>query len=135
MKILVIGGAGYIGSSVSQRLWEEGHDVTVLDLLLFGGESLVHLIGKPRFQLIKGDLRDEEALARIMPGHDAVILLAAIVGEPACNRDRENAVQTNLHGARKVLHAAQQAQVARFIFSSTCSNYGVSETDRLPRSG
>lgn len=131
MKILVVGGAGYIGSMVSQKLWEEGHDVTVLDLLLFGGESLIHLLGKDRFQLIPGDIRDVADVQRAVSGHDAVILLAAIVGEPACNRDRSAAVETNLHGARNVLNAANEADVQRFVFSSTCSNYGVSGSEAL----
>ena len=129
MKILVVGGAGYIGSMVSQTLWEAGHQVTVLDLLLFGGESLLHLIGRPRFELVPGDIRDEASLQHVIPGHEAVILLAAIVGEPACNRDQENALKTNLHGARNVLSIAKRAGVARFIFSSTCSNYGISDAN------
>jgi nucleoside-diphosphate-sugar epimerase len=131
MKVLVIGGAGYIGSVLSQRLWQQGYQVTVLDQLLFGGESILHLFGKPGFRLVQGDLRDEQVLADVLPGHDAVILLAAIVGEPACNRDPETAVETNLHGTLKVLSASRQAGVERFVFSSTCSNYGVSEADTL----
>ena len=131
MKVLVVGGAGYIGSSVSRRLWEQGCDVTVLDLLLFGGESLIPLIGKDRFTLVQGDLRNDDLLAKTVAEHDAVILLAAIVGEPACNRDPETAMDTNLHGARKVLAAAHKAGVKRFVFSSTCSNYGVSSEKGL----
>lgn len=131
MKVLVIGGAGYIGSTLSRDLWEHGHDVTVLDLLLFGGESLVPLLGKPRFRLVPGDLRNEELLRKIIPGHDAIVLLAAIVGEPACNRDPELAVETNLVGARKVLRVAHESDVERFVFASTCSNYGVSADSGL----
>ncbi len=131
MKILVIGGAGYIGSTVSRHLWERGHDVTVLDRLLFGGESLLPLICKPHFRLVPGDLRNEQLLAQVVPGHDAVCLLAAIVGEPACNRDPDLAVDTNLHGARKVLAVSQSAGVDRLIFASTCSNYGVSAPNQL----
>jgi len=129
MKVLVIGGAGYIGSTLTRNLWSRGDDVTVLDLLLFGGESLVSLWGQPNFKLRAGDLRDERLLAEVVPGHDAVVLLAAIVGEPACNRDPQNAVDTNLNGARKVLAACRAAGVPRLVFASTCSNYGVSESD------
>jgi nucleoside-diphosphate-sugar epimerase len=131
MNVLVIGGAGYIGSTLCRDLWEHGHHVTALDLLLFGGESLVPLLGKPRFRLVPDDLRNEETLARLMPGQDAVVLLAAIVGEPACNRDSELAVDINLHGARKVQAAARAAGVERFVFASTCSNYGVSDSENL----
>tara|TARA_R110000850_G_scaffold272385_1_gene407526 strand:- start:236 stop:1198 length:963 start_codon:yes stop_codon:yes gene_type:complete len=129
MKVLVLGGAGYVGSTVSRELWENGYEVTVLDLMSFGGESLVSLNGKPRFNIIKGDIRDSELLADIMPGFDAVYVLAAIVGEPACNRDSDTAVDINLGGTLKSLAAAKKAGVKQFIFASTCSNYGISEDD------
>jgi len=131
MNVLVIGGAGYIGSALTAHLLDHGHRVTVLDLLLFGGESLSPLAGRPDFRLVQGDLRREDTLADVIPEHDAVVLLAAIVGEPACNRDPKAAVDTNLDGARKVLEASRQAGVARFVFSSTCSNYGISDCGDL----
>jgi nucleoside-diphosphate-sugar epimerase len=131
MKVLVVGGAGYIGSVLSKSLWSGGHDVTVLDLMLFGDESLRHLLGEKRFRVVHGDIRDIDALRDIVPGHDALILLAAIVGEPACNRDEAAAVETNLQGTRNVLKVAKEANVSRFIFASTCSNYGVSNSDDL----
>ena len=127
MKALVVGGAGYVGSTLSRELWEAGYDVTVLDLMAFGAESLVPLYGKPRFRIVRGDVRDRACLDAVVPGHDAVFLLASIVGEPACNRDPETAVATNLDGARNVLAAAQKAGVERFVFASTCSNYGVAD--------
>jgi nucleoside-diphosphate-sugar epimerase len=129
MNVLVIGGAGYIGSTLTRMLLDRGDQVTVLDLLLFGSESLATVRDNANFCLIEGDLRDERLLADLTPGHDAVVLLAAIVGEPACNRDPENAIDTNLNGARNVLAAAQAAGVPRFVFASTCSNYGVSDGD------
>jgi len=129
MKVLVIGGAGYIGSTLTQQLLERNVSVTVLDLLLFGSESLNAVREDPKFRLVEGDLRDEQLLAEVVPGHDAVVLLAAIVGEPACNRDPQNAVDTNLNGTRKVLAACQAANTPRFVFASTCSNYGVSDGD------
>lgn len=129
MRVLVVGGAGYVGSVLSRKLWEEGHEVTVLDAMAFGAESLLGLNGRERFRLVRGDIRDPELLAEVVPGHDAICLLAAIVGEPACNRDTEAAVETNLGGARKVLAAAREAGVERFVFASTCSNYGVADSD------
>ena len=81
MKVLVVGGAGYVGSPLVYRLWQDGHDITVLDLLLFGGESIVPLQGRVRFRLVAGDLRDDALAAELMPGHDAVVLLGAIVGD------------------------------------------------------
>jgi nucleoside-diphosphate-sugar epimerase len=129
MKVLVIGGAGYIGSVLTRILLERGDTVTVLDLLLFGAQSLDAVRDNPNFRLVEGDMRDETLLADVVPGHDAVVVLAAIVGEPACNRDPDRAVDINLNGTRKVLAACLAAKTPRFVFASTCSNYGVSEGD------
>lgn len=129
MNVLIIGGAGYVGSPLTYQMWRDGHNVTVLDCLLFGGESLLPLQGADRFRLVVGDLRSEEVLDAVIPGQDAVVLLAAIVGEPASNRDPEATVSTNLQGAEKVLAAAQRHGVPRFVFTSTCSNYGISDVD------
>lgn len=131
MKILVAGGAGYVGSVLTHHLWQQGHEVTVLDLLLFGSESLADLRDQPRFTLIEGDIRDAALVERVTAGQDAVCLLAAIVGEPACNRDEPNAQTTNYDGALMVLRAAQQAKVNRFVFASTCSNYGIADSNQL----
>jgi nucleoside-diphosphate-sugar epimerase len=125
---LIAGGAGYVGAPLTFRLWEQGHTVTVLDKLMFGAESLAALLGQPRFKLIQGDIRHREVVAKAMQGQDGVCLLAAIVGEPACNRDKELARSTNVDGARIVLEEAQKAGVSRFAFASTCSNYGVADT-------
>jgi nucleoside-diphosphate-sugar epimerase len=129
VNVLIIGGAGYVGSPLAYQMWRDGHNVTVLDCLLFGGESLLPLQGADRFRLVVGDLRSEEVLDAVIPGQDAVVLLAAIVGEPASNRDPEATVSTNLQGAEKVLAAAQRHGVPRFVFTSTCSNYGISDVD------
>ncbi len=131
MKVLVVGGAGYIGSIVTRTLWERGDDVTVFDSLLYGGQSLDELAGKPRFCLTTGDLRDEAALRSVVPGHDAVCHFAAIVGEPACNRNPALAFETNWQGTKKLVDAAKAAGVKRFVFSSTCSNYGVTDRTAL----
>jgi nucleoside-diphosphate-sugar epimerase len=129
MKVLVIGGAGYVGSTLSRDLWERGYEITVLDLMSFGGESLLSLYGKPRFRIVRGDVRDRDLLEELIPAHDAVCVLAAVVGEPACNRDPEAAVSTNLEGARIALDVARNSAVSRFVFASTCSNYGVADVD------
>jgi len=131
VKVLVIGGAGYIGSVLTRQLLDAGDDVTVLDNLRFGGESLEEVRDHERFKLVVGDLCEQTALDEVMPGHDAVVLLAAIVGEPACNREPELARQVNEAGAAGVLAAAQRHGIERFVFASTCSNYGVQAADEL----
>lgn len=129
MKILIIGGAGYVGAPLTYKLWRDGHDITVLDLLLFGGESLLALQDQERYRLVAGDLRDEDTLDKVVEGQDAVVLLGAIVGEPASNRDPEATYTTNQVGAEKVRDAAVRHGVGRFVFVSTCSNYGISGVD------
>jgi nucleoside-diphosphate-sugar epimerase len=131
MKTLVLGGAGYIGSVLTRQLLDDGGTVTVLDNLRFGDDSLRELNGHERFELCVGDICDQATLDRVMPGHDAVILLAAIVGEPACNREPELALQVNETGAKMSLQAAQRHGVERFVFASTCSNYGVQAPDEM----
>lgn len=128
MKVLVLGGAGYVGSAVVRDLLTHGHEVTCFDLMVFGAESMMPWLGRPDFALIKGDICDADQVDRATPGHDAVILLASIVGEPACNRDPDHTRATNVGGAKNALAAAKKHSVQRFIFASTCSNYGVADT-------
>jgi nucleoside-diphosphate-sugar epimerase len=126
MQILVTGGAGYIGSRLVPYLLSKGYTVRVLDRLLYGGEALVPLTAMSGFDLRVGDVRDRATLAHAMQGVDAVVHLAAIVGEPACNINPAFAWSIN-HGAiATVSQAAQDAGVGRLLFISTCSNYGVS---------
>ena len=124
MRILVTGGAGYIGSMLTPLLLHQGHQVRVLDALLHGGHSLLGVWSHPNFQFLRGDVRDADAVAEAVQGMDAVIHLAAIVGDPACARQPEVARAINLEGSNLVLERSMAAGVVRFIFSSTCSNYG-----------
>ena len=86
MKILVTGGAGYIGSSLVPLLLADGHSVRVLDSLLHGGDSLLGVWSHPAFEFIRGDICDRAKVQRAVAGMDAVVHLAAIVGDPACSR-------------------------------------------------
>jgi len=124
MKILVTGGAGYLGSVLSLALIEEGHDVRILDNLMYGGRSLLSMFGHPRLDLVIGDVRDSITVARAVDHVDAVVHLAAIVGDPACARNPDAARAINEHGSLQLIRSAQTAGVSRFIFVSTCSNYG-----------
>lgn len=129
MRVLVLGGAGYVGSAVVREMLSHGHEVTCFDLMMFGAESMMPWLGRPDFKLVKGDIRNADEVDAATAGHDAVILLASIVGEPACNRDPDNTRATNVGGAQHALDAAKKHGVQHFIFASTCSNYGVADTD------
>jgi len=124
-KVLVTGAAGYIGSILSGQLLEAGYDVRGLDLLLFGGESLLSIYDHPRFEFIHADVRKEAHLRSALEGVDAVIHLAAIVGDPACAKQPELAEETNWTASKLLFELAQATPgVKRFVFASTCSNYG-----------
>lgn len=123
-KVLVTGGAGYIGSVLVRLLLEEGYYVKVLDNLSFGGEAIVDLLNNDNFDFIKGDIRNKDDLIKAMKGIDYVAHLAAIVGDPACAINPELTKDINITGAKLTYETANEMGVKRFVFASTCSNYG-----------
>jgi nucleoside-diphosphate-sugar epimerase len=124
-KVLVTGGAGYIGSVLVGQLLERGYYVKVLDILNFGGESLIYYFNKPNFEFIKGDIRNKEDIINALKDINAVIHLAAIVGDPACAKQPELAKQINWYSSKQLFdYCNNNTEVERFIFASTCSNYG-----------
>lgn len=123
-KVLVTGGAGYIGSELVRILLEDNFQVIVFDNLSFGGESLLSFWGNPAFTFIKGDLRNDDDMKAALQGVDYVCHLAAIVGEPPCKKFPELALQVNWHASVRLYELCEEAGIERFIFASTCSNYG-----------
>lgn len=123
-KVLVTGGAGYIGSELVRILLQDGFQVVVLDNLSFGGESLLSFWGNPAFTFIKGDLRNDADIKTALTDVDYVCHLAAIVGEPPCKKYPEMALQVNWHASVRLYELCGEAGIDRFVFASTCSNYG-----------
>ncbi|MEC7983956.1 MAG: SDR family oxidoreductase [Myxococcota bacterium] len=122
MNVVVTGGAGYIGSVLVPMLLAEGHHVTVLDSLLYGGHGLLPLFIHPHFSFFEQDIRDREGLARHLKNAEVVIHLAALVGYPLCKKKPQEAIQINLEGAKNILDLTSQH--TRTIYASTGSNYG-----------
>jgi nucleoside-diphosphate-sugar epimerase len=124
-RILVTGGAGYIGSVLVPRLLEEGHAVHVLDTFQYGGTSLSECCIDPKFQVTRGDCRDREIVGRLMRDADYIIPLAAVVGAPACKNDATAAVSINLDAIKLILSLRSPQQ--RLILPNTNSGYGIGE--------
>tara|TARA_Y100001937_G_scaffold128131_1_gene202648 strand:- start:427 stop:1353 length:927 start_codon:yes stop_codon:yes gene_type:complete len=122
MKILVTGGAGYIGSTLVPELLAAGHEVCVYDALLFGGNSMFPHFKNKNFSLVEGDIRDTEKLRSVVEGKDVVIHLAAIVGYPACEKDHAITTAVNLEATKSLVDMLNDDQI--ILFGSTGSNYG-----------
>lgn len=133
--IVVTGGAGYIGSLLAGELLQAGHQVTVLDNLLFGGDSLVAYLAHPNFKFVKADVGEPRNLRQILKAGaqpDAVVHLAGIVGFPACQAvGRPVAWRYNVETTQHVFEQAGELGVERFVFSSTYSVYGQSANGEL----
>jgi len=113
-----------MGSVLCRLLLKEGHEVVGLDSLLQGGHALTALYLEDNFTFVRGDIRSTEILNQVVPGSDAVVHLAAIVGDPACARDPEVTQDVNVNGAMELIRTCNSNNIGRLIFSSTCSNYG-----------
>jgi nucleoside-diphosphate-sugar epimerase len=128
-SVLVIGGAGYLGSVLTRRLLQAGYQVRAFDRLLFGGrregESVKDLLANPDFELVRGDLRHIDEAVAALDGMDACVLLAAIVGDPASKANPRETIGTNLVAAQALADACRYQQINRFLYASTCSVYGL----------
>lgn len=130
-KILVVGGAGYLGSILARKLIAEGFKVKVLDILMYGIQPVQELVSNKNFELVEGDMRNISTLVRVLNDVDAVVNLAAIVGDPACKNKPDAAIETNYLANKALAEACKYHQINRFIYSSSCSVYGFMEDDRL----
>jgi nucleoside-diphosphate-sugar epimerase len=123
-RVLVTGGAGYIGSVLTRILLSKGYKVRVIDNLSFGGESLIDIFLNPNFEFVKGDIRNEQGVLCALNGVNSVCHLAAIVGDPACRMFSEDARKINWDASVKLFELCEKNAINKFVFASTCSNYG-----------
>ena len=126
-NVLVVGGAGYIGSALVQRLLELGYKVRVLDLLVYGDAAISEFYDHPYFALVRGDFRHIDTVVSASKGMDAIVHLGAIVGDSACSIDQDLTVEINLRATRTIAEVGKGFGVQRFVFASTCSVYGASD--------
>lgn len=123
-RVLVTGGAGYLGSVLVPQLLDEGYEVTVFDRLLFGKEPLAAVIDHPRVKLIEGDITKLGNYNGFLEGMDAVIHLAAFSNDPSCDLKPELTQRVNFEATTELARRAAKAGVRRFIYASSCSVYG-----------
>jgi nucleoside-diphosphate-sugar epimerase len=125
--VLVIGGAGYIGSTLCRELLRRGYRVRILDALFYGDHGIRELTKDPRCELIKGDTRDVTSVVLAMRDVQAVVHLGEIVGDPATGLDEDLTRQINVAATRMIAEVAKGYQAWRFIYASSCSVYGASD--------
>jgi len=126
MKVLITGGAGYLGSNLTRHLLEAGYTVTVLDNLMYDQVTLLHLFGNPKFQFELGDVRDKKLLQELVGLNDVIIPLAAIVGMPACKANPDLTIAVNYQQVADIIEVLRDDQ--KLILPNTNSQYGSSDS-------
>ncbi|MEN6344234.1 MAG: NAD-dependent epimerase/dehydratase family protein [Armatimonadia bacterium] len=130
-RVFVTGGAGYVGAVLVPKLLEAGHEVTVLDLFLYGDHVLEAVKDHPGLKLVRGDLRDQALLREVLPGSDAVIHLACISNDPSFELDPELGRSINYDAFEPLVKISADGGVKRFIYASSSSVYGIKDEDNV----
>jgi nucleoside-diphosphate-sugar epimerase len=133
-RILVIGGAGYVGSALLPKLLERGFKVRVLDVMLFGKGPIAEIASHPNLEIVPADFRQIDRLVEATQDVDSVVHLGGLVGDPSCAFDERLTLEINLVATRMIAEVAKGSGVSHFVFASTCSVYGASDQILTERS-
>jgi len=125
-KVLITGGAGYLGSVITELLLQDWREITILDNMMYNQTSLINFSHYDNFKFINGDVRDKELLKELVLQNDVIIPLAAIVGFPACERDKELATQINYEHVKFICDIANETN-KKVVYPNTNSGYGIGE--------
>lgn len=128
MKVAITGGAGYLGSVLTEKLLDKGYEVCVLDNFLYGKESLEDLLNNPNLTIIDGDIRDLRNVVKSLNGSNAIIHLASIVGDQAGDLEAKTTTEINYLATKNIAELCQMYG-KKMLFASTCSVYGDESKD------
>ena len=127
-KILITGGAGYIGSKLVNKLLDLNYKVTVIDILKFSGKSINHLFNNRNFKFIKGDVRNYKLISKLVKRNEFIIPLAALVGAPLCAKNKREAISTNLESIKLMMKIISKKN--KIIYLTTNSGYGIGKKNK-----
>ena len=127
-KILITGGAGYIGSKLVNKLLDLNYKVTVVDILKFSSKSINHLFNNKNFKFIKGDVRNYKLISKLVKSNEFIIPLAALVGAPLCAKNKREAISTNLESIKLMMKIISRKN--KIIYLTTNSGYGIGKINK-----
>ena len=131
MRILLTGGAGYLGSVLARKLLANGHHVRILDNFLFGRDSIKDIQDNKKLEVVQGDIRDLAIVGKSLKDVDSVIHLASIVGTQSAELDPKTSMEINFMATRNIAELCKIYKIEQFIFASTCSVYGAQPDQRI----
>lgn len=129
--VLVTGGAGYVGSVLVPKLLSKGYHVKVLDLYIYGSDTLDSVEDNPNLEQIKGDIRDRALLERVIPGTDCIVHLACISNDPSFELDPKLGKSINYDAFLNLIDVSKKSGVKRFIYASSSSVYGIKDVENV----
>ncbi|MCL0105526.1 SDR family oxidoreductase, partial [Dehalococcoidia bacterium] len=130
-NVFITGGGGYVGAVLVPQLLKAGYAVTVIDLFIYGLDNYGNYTDHENLRLVEGDIRDQDLLKKVIPGHDAVIHLACISNDPSFELNPNLSKSINFDAFQPLVTVSKENGIKRFIYASTSSVYGVSDAENI----